>query len=460
MPTVIENIGIYTPTADGGERWIPNGYLAIDEGTIVEIGEGQWSGSPADVRYVAGAGRTALPGLINTHTHTNLGLYPGLWDRRRLVGTEDGRGSAWAPQIVPPYTSYMSPADHRYANYLTMIAALKSGTTTLCNCDRYHPELTVEVAEEVGIRTLSGAMANDPGFRPVGRPNWPDVKDTMVELIEAHRSNPLRKFFIGAHSIYSCPPEQIQEAHAAATEHDVDFNIHLAESKQELRTVRERYGTTPVRHLDRLGVLDQRVIANHVIYLDPEEIDLLAASGVRIASCPFGAAKGGSIAPLVEYVRRGLPVGLGTDSLLSNNSVSMLRELGLVIQLQRIRAEQAGLLFAEDALRLATLGSARVLNWQDHIGSLEVGKAADLVLYNLRHPWGLTAERVAMDVVYAADRSDVSLVMVGGRIVLSDGVVQTVDEAALWRELAEVYQHDGPREWDPAYEGPTASVSG
>jgi xanthine dehydrogenase molybdopterin-binding subunit B len=107
-----------------------------------------------------------------------------------------------------PYTSYMSPADHRYANYLTVIAAVKSGTTTLCNCDRYHPELTVEAAEEIGIRTLSGAMANDPGFRPVGRPNWPDVKDTMIDLIETHRSNPLRKFFVGAHSPYSCPPEQ------------------------------------------------------------------------------------------------------------------------------------------------------------------------------------------------------------------------------------------------------------
>jgi 5-methylthioadenosine/S-adenosylhomocysteine deaminase len=443
--TVIDDVAIYTPLLDGGERWIERGYIEISDGRIAAIGEGPWRG---DAQVIKGSGRTALPGFINTHTHTNLGLYPGLWDRRRQV--ETAAGLRWTSQIVPPYTSYMSPADHRYANYLTMIAAVKSGTTTLCNCDRYHPELTVEVAEEVGIRTLSGAMANDPGFRPVGRPNWPDVKDRMIELIETHRSNSLRKFFIGAHSPYSCPPEQIQEAQAAAAQHDVDFNIHLAESPHEIRVVRERYATTPIRFLSQLGVLDERVIANHVIIVDPEEIELLAASGARIASCPFGSAKTAGVAPLTEYLARGIPVGLGTDSLLSNNSVSMLRELALVIQLQRVRTHQVDAMFAEDALRLATLGSARVLNWQAQIGSIEVGKAADLVLYDLRHPWGLTAERAVLEVVYAADRSNVSLVMIGGRIVLSEGRIQTVDEDALWRELAHVYQQSGPREWDLA----------
>ena len=450
--TVIEDVAIYTPLDDGGERWIERGYIEIRDGTIAAIGEGAWQGDPRAAQFIRGEGRTALPGLINTHTHTNLGLYPGLWDRRRRL--DSAEGARWTSQIVPPYTSFMSPADHRYANYLTMIAAVKSGTTTLCNCDRYHPELTVQAAEDIGIRTLSGAMANHPGFRPVGRPNWPDVKDTMIELIESNRSNPLRKFFIGAHSPYSCPPEQIQEAHAAAAEHQVDFNIHLAESPHELRVVQERYGTTPIRFLARLGILDQRVIANHVIIVDTEEIDLLAASGVRIASCPFGAAKTAGVAPLTEYLARGIPVGLGTDSLLSNNSVSMLRELALVIQLQRVRTQRVDAMFAEDALRLATLGSARVLKWQTQIGSLEVGKAADIVLYDLRHPWGLTAERVVLEVVYAADRSTVSLVMIGGRVVLSQGRIQTVDEDALWRELADVYQQDGPRDWDLAYAGP------
>jgi 5-methylthioadenosine/S-adenosylhomocysteine deaminase len=448
VTTVIENVAIYTPIPGGDVRWIPNGHVAIDAGQIVGIGEGKWMGVDGSTRYVEGRGRVALPGFINTHTHTNLGLYPGLWDRRRVVPSPDGSARISVPQKVPPYTSSMSPADHRFANYLTMIAAIRSGTTTLCNCDRYHPELTVEVAEEVGVRTFSGAMANDPGLRPVGRPNWPDVKDEMVTLINTHRDNPLRRFYIGAHSPYSCPPGQLQEAHTAAVEHGVDFDIHLAESRHELAFVQQRHGTTPVRYLKELGILDDRMIANHVIFVDAEEIDMLAACGVRIASCPFGSSKEGTIAPLMEFLARDIPVGLATDSLLSNNSVSMLRELALVIQLQRVRAEQRGLLFAEDALRIATLGGARVLKWEDQIGSLEVGKAADLVLFDIRHPWGLTAERVALEVVYAADRSNVSLVMVGGRIVLMDGQLQTVDEQALWKELADVYQRDGPREWD------------
>jgi 5-methylthioadenosine/S-adenosylhomocysteine deaminase len=258
----------------------------------------------------------------------------------------------------------------------------------------------------------------------------------------------LRRFYIGAHSPYSCPPELLQDAHAAAVEHRVDFDIHLAESRHELTFVEQRHGTTPVRYLDDLGILDDRMIANHVIFVDAEEIEMLATRGVRIASCPFGSSKEGTIAPLMEFLAHGIPVGLATDSLLSNNSVSMLRELALVIQLQRVREEQRGLLFAEDALRIATLGGARVLKWDDQIGSLEVGKSADLVLFDIRHPWGLTAERVALEVVYAADRSNVSVVLVGGRIVLMDGQLQTVDEQALWRDLADAYQRDGPREWD------------
>ena len=111
------------------------------------------------------------------------------------------------------------------------------------------------------------------------------------------------------------------------------------------------------------------------------------------------------------------------------------------------------LFLADDALRIATLGSARVLRWEDQLGSLEVGKAADIVLFDVRHPWGLTAERVAMDIVFSADRSNVSLVMVAGKTLFADDRMQTFDEQAMWQELAEVYQNDGPRDWDPSYTG-------
>ena len=237
-----------------------------------------------------------------------------------------------------------------------------------------------------------------------------------------------------------------------AVAHGAEFDIHLSESEYEVSFVRERHQTTPIRLLDRLGILDDRMIANHVIFADPEEIDLLAARGVRIATCPFGSSKEGKIAPIVEYLEHNIPVGLATDSLLSNNSVSMLRELALLIQLQRVRTNKRGLL-ADDALRIATLGSARVLRWQDHLGSLEVGKAADIVLFDVRHPWGLTAERVAMEIVFSADRSNVSHVMVAGRTLYADGRMQTFDEQSMWQELAEVYQQDGPRDWDPNYTG-------
>lgn len=374
-----------------------------------------------------------------------MGLYAGLWDRPGVVTVGDPY-----PR-VPPYTSFMTEQEHRDAAALTMVAALRSGTTTLCSCDRYHPALTVEAADRAGIRTLSGVMANDPRYRSVGRPNWPRVADEVAALAAERRGDPLRRFFIGAHSLYSCPPEQIADARARARALDLPFNVHLAESEAELAFVRERYGTTPVRALDRLGVLDDRAIADHAIFVDDEDIGVLAARGVGVASCPLSTAKTGGVAPLGGLLAHGVRVGLGTDSLLSNNALSMLRELALAIVLHRVRGTAA--LEPREAVRLATLGSAEVLGWDDEIGSLEVGKVADVVLYDLRHPWGLTAERVASELVFAADRASVRLVLVGGRVVARDGSVVTIDEAGLWDGFAARYQAGGPRAWDPDYRG-------
>lgn len=341
----------------------------------------------------------------------------------------------------------MTREQHADAALLTMVAALRSGTTTICSCDRYFPGTTVDAADRAGIRTLSGVMANDPRHRSVGRPNWPEAADEVAALVRERGADPLRRFFIGAHSLYSCSPEQIQDARERARALDLPFTIHLAESAAELRIVHERFGTTPVRALERLGVLDRGVIADHAIFVDDEEIDILLRHDVAIASCPLSTGKYGSIAPLTTFVLKGLRVGLGTDSLLSNNSLSMLRELQLAVVLHRVRDPKSSL-GPRLAIRLATLGSAAVLDWDADIGSLEVGKAADIVLYDLRHPWGLTAERVESEIVHAADRASVRSVIVGGRVVLSDGRLRSIDEAQMWSALAVRYQHDGARPWD------------
>lgn len=417
----------------------------IDHGHLTAIAQGAWSGGPAEIIDAKGA--VAVPGFVNAHTHANMGLHVGLWDvtRPRPAGELYPR--------VPPYTSFLTEDEHRLGSLLTMVAAVRSGTTTLCSCDRYAPAVTLRAAEAIGLRTMSGVMANDARLRPVGRPNWPVVADELIAVAGEHRGNERRRFFIGAHSPYSCPPEQIVDARDRARAHDLAFDIHVAESAAEEAFVRERHGTTPVRYLDSLGVLDDRTIANHAIHVDGEEIALLAARGTGVVTCPFGSAKNGAVAPIAEMLARGVRVGLGTDSLLSNNSVSMLRELALLIQLQRVRKASTGVLEARDAIRLATLGSATVLRWDREIGSLETGKAADLVLYDLRHPWGLTEERVENELVFAADRLTVRLVMVGGRVLLAGGRLPGFDEEELHEELAERYQVSGPRQWDEGYGG-------
>ncbi|HSV84630.1 MAG TPA: amidohydrolase [Ramlibacter sp.] len=411
MDTLLRNAFIYTGDAD--HRCIPGGALLIADGRV------QWVGSDAARPPAPAAreqdlgGRVVIPGLVNTHAHAGLSLHRGCGD--------DGDLFQWA-QAIAGHTSSLTDEDIRRGCYQAALEMVRNGITTACDSTRYRADLFSAVASEVGLRSLSGALANSPVFRPTGRPNWPLALEETRRAIAERGADDRCRFYLGAHSPYSCTPELLVEVKQAARELGLPFVIHAAENRSEVETVLKRYGRRPVEFLHQLGVLDERSILAHGVWLDAGEIELLAATGAAVSHNPVSNAKLASgVAPVPELRRAGVPVGLGTDSALSNNALNLFQEMKFAVLLQRAHRLDGNALTARDALRMATLEGARVLGWQTEIGSLEPGKQADLVVLDLEHPLGVTAERVISDLVFAAGPQHVRSVMVGGETIYEQG---------------------------------------
>ncbi|WJR65822.1 amidohydrolase [Neorhizobium sp. CSC1952] len=433
MLTLLHNIFLCTGLPGGFHK---DGAVLIRGSKIV------WAGPLAEMppqpEFAARkdlGGRVVIPGLVNTHAHGGLSTHRGCCDEGDLF--------EWAAALAP-HTSPLTVEDNRRGCYLAVMDMVRNGITTACDCTRYGAGVFASVASEIGMRSLSGALANSPELRRNGRPNWPLALEETTEAIEMHKDNGLCRFYLGGHSPYSCTPALLKEIKREADRLDLPFVIHVAENRRENEMVMEQYGRSPTAWLDGLGVLDSRAVLAHCVWVDENDMDILASTGAGVAHNPASNAKLASgVAPVPELRKRGVPVGLGTDSTLSNNCLDLFQEMKLSVLLQRATSLDGKIMGAQDALTMATLEGARVLNWDAEIGSLEAGKEADLIILDLSHPLGLTAERVLSDIVYHAGPQHVRGVMVAGSMIVEDGRLLNVDEPAIRHSIHEYYRHHG-----------------
>ncbi len=436
MRLVVEHAAILT--CDQEDRYLSRGCLVIEDGRIVGLQEAS-DGSPGapvpppwdgTVQRVDASGCIVIPGLINSHTHLWLSLLRGSSDDLTLF--------PWLRHLGPRSVG-LSEDDIRWATYLGVAESLKSGTTCLCECCRYTPHLTAQVATELGCRVVVGGMPPSEMFGAPLPHDYPGLVAATRRTAEVrHDGHGLVSLWLGAHSPYNCSPDFLKEAKQQANAHGYDFYIHLAECTDEVDLIRERYGKTPVQYAADLGLLDPRTVCVHCVWLTDGDISLFRQSGARMAHCPVSNAKLGSgVAPVPTYRRAGIPVGLGTDSMVSNNTLSMLQEMRFAVLIQRALHLDAAVLTAADALRMATIDAARVLGLERDIGSLEVGKRADCVVFRSMHPSPLTRDLALSDVVYAAQRDEIEAVYVEGERVAERGRLTRVDESALHARILE-----------------------
>lgn len=399
-------------TADDRGRFYSPAALLLDGNRIAWVGDARECPAPADHRHIDLGDCAVIPGLVNAHGHSGLNRWRGVSDAQDFT--------QWAAELSP-HTASLSDGDIALANADSVAEMLRGGTTCVCDCTRYAAGQLADAATEYGMRCVAGGLANSPEYRPDGRPNFAQIRADTALFQRKHAGNPLARFYIGAHSPYNCTPELLQEAYRASEETGGVFVIHAAETDREVETIRRRYGMGPVQWLDRIGVLAERTVLIHCVKVDRAEIDQIAQRGCAVVHCPVSNAKlGNGIAPVAELIATGVRLGLGTDSMLSNNSLDLFGEMKTAALVHRLRGLEAELT-NEQIVRMATIGGARALGLSRDTGSLEPGKYADLAVLGCSHPLGYDKRRLLSDLVFYAGPRDVRQVWVGGRCVYRDG---------------------------------------
>jgi 5-methylthioadenosine/S-adenosylhomocysteine deaminase len=270
-------------------------------------------------------------------------------------------------------------------------------------------------------------------------PQGLDVEQNVAyaeAFIARWRGHPRIVPALAPHAPYTVSPDLYHRLHALAERHDVPLLTHLAETRDEERDIRARYGRSSTRHLANLGVLDQRLVAAHCVWVDGEEIELLAAAGTGVVHNPRSNLKLGSgIAPVPDMLRAGIRVALGTDGAASNNELDLFSEIQMAALIHKgVRLDPLAVPAAA-ALEMATIGGARALRLDRLIGSLEVGKRADLVVIDLDEDSLVPLYDPVSHLAYAVEAADVRTVLVDGRVVFENGRLTTADEREIRRQV-------------------------
>jgi 5-methylthioadenosine/S-adenosylhomocysteine deaminase len=370
-----------------------------------------------------------LPGLINAHTHAAMALFRGLADDLPL--------EEWLNSYIFPAESRLNGDFVYWGTRLAVAEMLLSGTTTFCDMYLF-ADAVARAAAATGIRAVVGEVLYDfpsPNYGPAAA----GLKFSE-ELCRTWRGHPRVRVAIQPHAVYTCSPELLQECGRLADKYDTRLITHLSETHREVSDCQARYGVTPVAHLDRLGLLAPRLVADHAVVLSGADLELLAASGAGVAHCPESNMKLASgLAPVSDLLRLGVPVGLGTDGCASNNNLDLVQEMDTAAKLQKLRYLDPTVLPATAALDLATTGSARVLGLEGEVGALVPGLKADLVVLDLDQPHLTPMYEPYSHLVYAATGADVQTVLVHGRVLVQDRRLLAFDleeTMARARELA------------------------
>ena len=413
--------GDYVVMMDEGQQVVKDGAVAVDDGRIVAVGPRAEFGSKYRSREkLDGAGKVVMPGLVNGHTHAAMTLLRGIADDIELI--------EWLQKyIFPTEVRFVDAEFVRVGTELACWEMIRGGTTTFVDM-YYFPDAVAEAVESCGIRVLVAASVIDQ--KSPDAANGADSLAKAIDFARRWKGKDDRIIpIIGAHSVYTIKPELLRQIRAAASELGVPISIHVSESRFEIDTTRRNYDTTPVHLLEDIGFLDSGTIAAHVVWPEEDEIPLLAQRRVGVIHNPSSNMKISSgISPVAKMLAAGVRMGLGTDGPATNNDLDMWEEMRLAAFLQKVSTMDPKVVPARTALDMATRGGAEAIGLGEEIGSLTVGRRADLIQVSLDDVHFVPMYDVVSHLVYVADEQDVTSVVVGGRVLMRDGRVLTVDE--------------------------------
>lgn len=439
MNLVIKNACIITMNPE--REIIAKGNIVVEGDRIACIG----SGEPAEQYHGYGVldagGQYALPGLVNTHTHLFQGLLKGLGDDRVLVD--------WFQGMTGPSASVLTPEDCGLAARLGALESIRSGAT--CLLDFMYPHhrsgLSEPIIQALGESGLRGVFAR--GFIDYG-----GVKGMPPEIVENHREalrdvedlfdrydgryDGRMQIWMAPCMIWSQTEEGLREARELSRQKKIPVSIHVSETPFEIQNSLERFGKKDLEFLEGIDFLGPDVLAVHCVYLDDRDIRMLRHYDVKVSHNPISNMYLSSgVAPVPRMLLAGITVGLATDGPASNNNQNMLSVLKFTSLLHKVATKDPTIITAEKVLEMATINGARALGLESQIGSLEVGKKADLVLYKLDTPFATPVLHPVSSLVYAVIGDEADTVLVNGEFVMKQKKVISMDEEDLLGQVQE-----------------------
>lgn len=387
--------------------------IAIQDGVIAAIS------SPADIdarfearEVVRRPGSIVMPGLVNTHGHAAMTLLRGIADDRPLM--------EWLQKFIFPVEGkYVSPDFVKAGTELACLEMIRGGTTTFADMYYYESDVA-SVVDGAGMRAVLGETWLDFPVPP--HKDLEEAKTYTRAFLAKWKGHRRITPAVAPHAPYTCSKATLLAAKALADELKVPLLIHLSETQDEQKQIKEKYGTTPTQWLDSIGFLGPNVVAAHGVWLSAEDMGVLKARKVSVAHNPESNMKLASgIAPVVAMRNAGVTVGLGTDGVAgSNNDLDMFDAMDFAGKLAKVATMDSTVLPARDLLKMATIDGARALGIGDVTGSLEVGKMADLIAVDLNDPRTRPIYDIASALVYTARASDVSLTVVDGKVLFDE----------------------------------------
>ncbi|UCH19397.1 MAG: amidohydrolase family protein [Deltaproteobacteria bacterium] len=385
---------------------------------------------PEAKKTIDAKGSIILPGLVNTHTHLPMTLFRGLADDLPLHDWLENH-------IFPAEAKHINPENVQASTRLACAEMIMSGTTTCCDGYFFEDEVASAVSDS-GLRAILAQGVID--FPAPGVPNPVDNIDHAVAYTQKWLgASKLIRPSIFCHSPYTCSAETLQKAKKAAASKDLLFQIHVAETKQEWDGVNSEHGISPIQYLDRIGILDRNTLLVHCIWVDDHDVETVAERECAVSHNPESNMKLASgIAPVEKFLEAGIPVGLGTDGCASNNTLDIFQAMDMTAKLHKVCSMDPTAMDAKTVLQMATIGGARAMGLEKEIGTLEIGKQADLIIVDNCRPHLTPMYNPASHLVYAANGNDVKTSIIGGRVVMEDSKLVFLNLEDILEQIAAI----------------------
>jgi 5-methylthioadenosine/S-adenosylhomocysteine deaminase len=417
-------------TLDGTRRVLEDGTVAVRGERIVAVGAGaELAEKYQAARRVDARGKIVLPGLVNTHNHAPMTLLRGLADDMALMD--------WLQKFIfPAEAKNVSKEFVESGTALACLEMIRSGTTTYADM-YYFEDQVAEVTARAGMRGVLGETILQ---FPAPDNKTPEEALAYTErFIRRWKGNPLIVPAVAPHAPYTNSAETLKAAKALADRYGVPLTIHISETQDEVRQIREKYGVTATQWLDQLGVLGPNVFLNHGVWLTEQDLAIIKLRGAAVTHNPESNMKLASgTAPVVRMLALGIPVGLGTDGAASNNNLDMFEVMDFTAKLHKLITMNPAALPAQTVVEMATLGGARALGLEKELGSLEAGKRADIILVDTGAAHAQPLYNVYSQLVYSLKGADVTTSIINGKVVMLDRRVLTLDEKQILEKVREM----------------------